>query len=75
MAGVKEHRVQVIVGDVRYEAIERDGRVRFRRGGDDAGGAKWHEEQYFHENTSLLPDNIFHSLERKLKEAIEADDA
>lgn len=72
VAAKKEHKVQVIARDVRYIAVERDGRVTFSKDGDPLGGAKWLDDQ-FQDSTAMLPDDVAHALERKIKEAIDAD--
>jgi len=68
---VKEHKVQAIMGGFRYVAIEVNGTVTISRDGDVIGKARWKEEQLVG-STALIPDDVTETLERKIKETIEA---
>jgi hypothetical protein len=68
----KEHRVQIISKDVRYIAVELEGKITFTRDGAPAGRATWRDDQFL-ENSALLPDDVILQMERLIKEAIAAD--
>ena len=68
----KEHRVQIISKDVRYIAVELEGKITFTRDGAPAGRATWRNDQFL-ENSSLLPDDVILQMEKLIKDAIAAD--
>jgi len=68
----KEHRVQIISKDIRYVAVELEGKITFSRDGAPAGRANWRDDQFL-DNSSLLPDDVILQMERLIKEAIAAD--
>ncbi len=72
MAAKQPHRVQTIVNNVRYVAIERDGKVSISKDGDPAGAAKWDGEQLI-DSTAIIPDAAFHELERLIREGMDSN--
>jgi hypothetical protein len=67
----KEHKVQLITGGYRYVAVEVNGKVTISRDGDVIGKAQWKDEQLIN-SSALLPDDVTDTLERKIKDMIEA---
>jgi len=72
MAARQPHRVQIIMGNVRYVAVEKDNKVTITRDGDPAGSARWNGEQMV-DSSAVIPDAAFHELERLIKEGMDSN--
>jgi hypothetical protein len=72
MSTKKQHLIQVFMHGYRYIAVETNGRVALSRDGDDLGTAKWEKDQLLL-NTTLIPDDVCETLERKIKERMDAN--
>ncbi|MCK6586420.1 MAG: hypothetical protein HUU21_35325 [Polyangiaceae bacterium] len=72
MAKRKPHKVQVIMNNTRYVAIEEHGHIRLSRDGTEVGDAHWVHDQLLHISTPL-PDDVVHELEKKIKERMDVN--
>jgi hypothetical protein len=72
MSNKKEHRVQIISNGIRYVGLEVLGVVSFSRDGSAVGKAKWQDDQFV-DCTAILPDEVILTMEKLIKEAIDAD--
>jgi hypothetical protein len=72
MTTKKAHSVQVSVDGRRYTAAELNGNLTLSRDGDVVGTATWKKEQLIL-SSAVLPDEACEQLEKKLKEAFDAN--
>jgi len=70
--GKNEHKVQVMMNGYRYVAAELNLNITISRDGSDLGKARWNDDQLIL-SSALIPDEVVEALEKKLKEAIDAN--
>jgi len=69
----KQHIVEIRMNGHRYVAQEAKNKITISRDGSQIGAANWGQDQLLNCTTTALPDDVFHALEKKIKERMDAN--